>query len=756
MSLIGDHVRRLDAYVDRLQLRGLAEAGVETSQLREAAAARTREITTTTTTTTTTQDARTARRTGRAQEDLGSVHPPLLAAARALSGGCTLKSARVLDHLRRVHRLQQVIQTAETRYTEDEDKEEGDGDYNAPAREYTTSLLWLVASKATVQTFAAVMSSMVDETVPLSDGIWYWDEVLGSAFYSGLYTLQTAPARWAGYLISLYRTIRQTGSNHNNVRHARRGSTAEDLSVGSGLHDGTTLMARWRAFYRLVHRSVSARPVSSSQARELALSPFQLARSRARASRSGLRRLREMTACAVGLLMEEGLLFDVADEDETIITPAIITPDAGVGAGASTGLDPTPSSSKKHDNPDEWRDLVSRTTVLMQTVLQHVNNLDTDLTGFEDNVFSTVGSGIRAMEESLVATTEGTAGTGRSPNPTDQAYLVIQLLIDVLEHHLPRQQKQSRLLARSYARPSRLVRYWPAALALLLSSSTVLNILTSRRAELLTWLRELGSTVSDFWTNWIIEPLTRLVGTIRHDEKSEVALMSKNSLDADFSSLERMVVDFVCTRPSQDLGLASSHPDALDLIRQGVRQGDLTPVLRAYERDLQRPFIGAIRGDLVTALLIQIQKTKVDVEVAISGINSILKSQELVFAFIGLTPSILVSYATVQWAAGLLGSRRGLRQGQRRSEIVRSLRTVNRILMSSLPSQTGVLSYKDHGLLICEAETLRQRAERVLPGAIYHEFHEDLNDLLNVRAGIAHQMKVVDQIRWTYSKWIYS
>lgn len=538
----------------------------------------------------------------------------------------------MLDHLRRVHRLQQAIQTAETRYTDHEDKDAEEGDYDVPAREYTTSLLWLVASKATVQTFAAVMSSMVDETVPLSDGIWYWDEVLGSAFYSGLYTLQTAPARWASYLISIYRNIRQMGSNDNgnNARHARRGSSAEDLSVGSGLHDGTTLMARWRAFYRLVHHSVRARPVSSSQARELVLSPFQLARCRARASRSGLRRLREMTACAVGLLMEEGLLFDVADEDEAITPPAIITPDAGPGASAAP--DPAPSSSKKHDSPDEWRDLVSRTTVLMQTVLQHVNNLDTDLTGFEDNVFSTVGSGIRAMEESLV-TIDETAGTGRSPSPTDQAYLVIQLLIDVLEHHLPHQQEQSRLLACNYARPSRLVRYWPAALALLLSSSTVLNILTSRQAELLTWLRELGSTVSDFWTNWIIEPLTRLVGTIRHDEKSEVALMSKNSLDADFSSLERMVVDFVRTRPSQDLGL-SGHPDALDLIRQGVRQGDLTPVLRAYERDLQRPFIGAIRGDLVTALLIQIQKTKVDVEVAISGINSILKSQELVFAYV--------------------------------------------------------------------------------------------------------------------------
>jgi nuclear-control-of-ATPase protein 2 len=40
-----------------------------------------------------------------------------------------------------------------------------------------------------------------------------------------------------------------------------------------------------------------------------------------------------------------------------------------------------------------------------------------------------------------------------------------------------------------------------------------------------------------------------------------------------------------------------------------------------------------VRGDLVRALLIQIQKTKVDVEIAIGGIDALLKSQELVFGF---------------------------------------------------------------------------------------------------------------------------
>ena len=79
---------------------------------------------------------------------------------------------------------------------------------------------------------------------------------------------------------------------------------------------------------------------------------------------------------------------------------------------------------------------------------------------------------------------------------------------------------------------------------------------------------------------------------------------------------------------------------------------------------------------------------------------------------------------------------------------------MNRLLVSS-SSPTGILSYKDHGLLICEVEPLRRRAYEVLPGVIYHEFHEDLNDLLNVRTGVGRQLKVVEEIRWTYAKWIY-
>lgn len=453
---------------------------------------------------------------------------------------------------------------------------------------HVAGLVWAVAAKATVQTFASVMTTLLDETVPLSDGIWYWDEVLGSYISSGLYTVQTVPVRWAHFVAEVYRSIRQS-----------------DFRSRSDL-DHSTLAARWRNFYHLVQQSVRER--SMTNAKQVMLSPFQLCRTEARSKRRGLKKLREMNACAVGLLMEEGLLFEI-DED-----------DASDGKGSS----------------DEWQDIVSRTTLLMQTVLQNVNILDTDLTGFEDNVFANVENGIDAMEISSQASNGQTSAT-------DQAYQVIQQLITILDEHLPQQRALSASLAHQYDRPSRLIRYWLPALAVLFSSSTIMNILTSRRAEMITWLQELGTTVADFWTNWIVQPLSRLVGTIRHDEKSEVALVSKNSLNADLASLERMVMDFVAERPPKESGIPYT-PDAIEVIRQGVREGDLTPVLKAYERDLQRPFVGAVRGDLVTALLIQIQKTKVDVEIAISGINSLLKSQELVFAYVFAQPPSLHYY----------------------------------------------------------------------------------------------------------------
>ena len=50
---------------------------------------------------------------------------------------------------------------------------------------------------------------------------------------------------------------------------------------------------------------------------------------------------------------------------------------------------------------------------------------------------------------------------------------------------------------------------------------------------------------------------------------------------------------------------------------------------------------------------------------------------------------------------------------------------------------------------------LRQTAQQVLPGQVNAEFLEELNDLTDLRTGIERQNRVVDRIRWAYSRWLH-
>ena len=140
-------------------------------------------------------------------------------------------------------------------------------------------------------------------------------------------------------------------------------------------------------------------------------------------------------------------------------------------------------------------------------------------------------------------------------------------------------------------------------------------------------------------------------------------------------------------------------------------------------------------------------------------------------SFVGLAPGILVSLSLSRWLGHVFDGRRGRVQGRKQGSMIRVLRSVqscmalmhhvkiccrniDRILSGSTSSESGMLSYKDHGMLLCEAHILRQKAQRGLPGEIYNEFLEEVNDLVDLRTGVERQTRVVERIRWAYAKWL--
>ena len=541
--------------------------------------------------------------------DITSRLDTLKAISRALS---TTTSSPLLER-KRVREL-----LAQARYGETVES------ISTSASNDESDLEWLIVAKAAVQVYGMIMTTLLEQTIPLSEELWYWDQVLGSYFNTALYTIQTAPVR-------LWRQAKEIYADAWGKYRSQRGIRISSEQATQTLSEG------WRQFYDLVQESIKDR--SLLQARTRILSPFALRRTEARKKQNGLKRLREMNSTGLGLLIDEGLSFAVTDDD-TI----------GVRAEESPKL-----------SQDEWRSTVTKSISLMESILRNVNTLDSGVAEFEEGVFTSV------EEDPEIASTSSESNGGLM-----RAGQLANRLLLILHEHLPSQEQRSITSSKEYSRPNRFIRYWPAGTFFFVFGGTILRVLANRRAEIRIWIQEFGVTVVDFWENWIIDPVKKLIGTIRHDEGSEVAIMSKDSLRADRESLERMVVDFAVDNPGET-GARYSEAE-IETIKAKVKEGDLTPVLRAYERDLRKPFVGTVRGDLVRALLIQVQKTKVDVEVAIGGIDSLLKSQELVFGLVGLTPGLLISFAAFHWLGGIFGSRKGLKRNKKQGETIRLLR----------------------------------------------------------------------------------
>lgn len=669
MSIVADQVRRLDAQIDRISLVPLVAHGPDADQ----------------------QVATAALSSPRVRE--------LLRIVKSLSETSALGTSLEPEHIERLL------------------LESGLGEPQPPPDElqlksnHEIEIEWLLVGKATVQTYGLLLNTLLDQMLSLNDDIWYWDDVLGSYSNSTLYTVQTSPIRmwsWAQdiYHESLTRLQRlretQAGEAIHNLQNFATGNTDKPRDGGD---ESPGFSWQWRQYYSIVRESISERAVTDLRRR--VFSRVGAGRSEARRKQTQLRKLKELTATGLGILMTEGLSFGSSDESE---------------------------------DDHEWKGLLERSVALMDMILKSTHEVNMPLGDYEDKVFA-------GVEEDAELSQTGTAFYPQRP------YTLARRIRVILRKQLWVHGRSMAIVTRQNGRPSRLTRYWLPAVTLLVSSSTILRLLVNRKQEILDWIRDFGATTRDFWFNWVVEPVRKIIGTIRHDSTSEIAIMSRDSLKADRDSLERMVVDFARDKPDIAVGSSSITDSQIAEIQSKVKEGDVTPVLRAYERDMKRPFVGAVKGDLVRSLLIQVQKTKVDLEVAISGIDALLKSQELVFGFLGLTPGILVSIGMFQYLKAIFWSRKSVRRGHRARRSVRVLRKIDKILSDATPSQNNMISYRDHGLLLSEVHVLRRLAHRSLPADVEKEFIEDVDELATLK-GLHVQIRALDRIRWAYAEWL--
>ncbi|KAJ3981467.1 ATP synthase regulation protein NCA2-domain-containing protein [Lentinula detonsa] len=285
------------------------------------------------------------------------------------------------------------------------------------------------------------------------------------------------------------------------------------------------------------------------------------------------------------------------------------------------------------------------------------------------------------------------------------------------------------------SRPSRLTRLWPRLVfgpPLLLYSTYYLY---SSRGTLLNFVYDAKDVFNGFIVDWCVKPLAGVLDTVKTSKSDQAGwLVTKEGVQADYDSLERMA-----------RSLASDHlrytPSQLDELSARIRLGDLTPVLKLYEEDIKSPFKSAVGGTLLRTVFIQVQKAKVDLDQALSGIDRLMKSQELTFAFVGLSPAMAIVYVVGGYLRRIIWPSdhdKGKYGGSKaRERVFWAMRRVERLLVLDQSSSRDAVannlnangassthpSALTTGLLILSLTQLRTYAERHLPSSSTPQDH---------------------------------
>ncbi|KAI0304264.1 ATP synthase regulation protein NCA2-domain-containing protein [Multifurca ochricompacta] len=318
------------------------------------------------------------------------------------------------------------------------------------------------------------------------------------------------------------------------------------------------------------------------------------------------------------------------------------------------------------------------------------------------------------------------AETAQIGLPTSLMHELVTTSSKVFPMHISLHQQAFRNY--SLLRPSKLVRIWPRLLFLPPFTLYVIQRVGASQDTLLSLVSDAWETLKGFWRGWLLEPLTDIVKTVRTGGEGSI-IVQQGSIDADLQSLERMAL-----------------PVQLDELSTKLRFGDFTPILQIYEEDIKSPVRSAISGSLLRSAFVQIQKAKVDVDQALAGIDKLLKSQELTFAFVGVAPALsLVYVAGGYWGRLYTGaSSKGHLGGRKR-------RTAAWLAMRPpYPGKhvEGAIPRLTAGLLLLSVSSLRQYGETWLPprSRLREGFLEDVGDLEDPGLNRKEKMRVVERM----------
>lgn len=209
--------------------------------------------------------------------------------------------------------------------------------------------------------------------------------------------------------------------------------------------------------------------------------------------------------------------------------------------------------------------------------------------------------------------------------------------INLLYQNLHKLDSFISILVYKHRKPRKLTQYWLrytcGAVGLSVCSVWLIqhsSLMGSNDIE--NWVREAHNSAASFFKDHVEQPLIsirdELFDTFRKRHKG---VMEVQEVQLTANSLHRMLLAF------------SEHTKGQKFPDDASDQEMLAIVMARYEKELMHPIQNLLSGELARALLIQVQKLKLDIETAMLELDQILKANEINFAVLAALPAFFLS-----------------------------------------------------------------------------------------------------------------
>ncbi|KAJ4780228.1 Nuclear control of ATPase protein 2 [Rhynchospora pubera] len=149
------------------------------------------------------------------------------------------------------------------------------------------------------------------------------------------------------------------------------------------------------------------------------------------------------------------------------------------------------------------------------------------------------------------------------------------------------------------------------------------------------WIKDAKESMSLFWKEHVETPLISIRDELFETFKTRQTGGIDTEVQLNTDALRRMLIAFCEQTKGQKLPLDATDQQMMEI------------VMARYEKEMMHPVQNLFNGELARAMLIQIQRLKLDLETAMLELDQILKANQINFATLAALPACFIIYLLI-------------------------------------------------------------------------------------------------------------